>query len=40
MEVCGKKVPIESIESLIAYKIKLARDVDIEDVNQLKALTL
>ncbi|MEI6843226.1 MAG: hypothetical protein WCK48_01825 [bacterium] len=35
IEVYGKKVPIESIENLITYKTKLARDVDIEDVRQL-----
>jgi len=34
-EVFGKSVPVESKESLIAYKSKLAREVDIEDVKQL-----
>lgn len=34
-EVYGKKVPIEPIGSLIAYKTKLAREVDLEDVEQL-----
>ncbi len=38
-EVFGKKVPIESKESLIAYKSKLAREVDLEDVRQLQGLT-
>jgi hypothetical protein len=36
-EVFGRKVPIESKESLIAYKTKLAREVDREDVKQLLA---
>ena len=35
MEVYGKKVPVETIDKLIEYKTKLARDVDIEDVRQL-----
>jgi len=34
----GKKVPLESKKSLIAYKSKLARAVDLEDVKQLQAL--
>jgi len=37
-EVFGKKVPLESKKSLIAYKSKLARAVDLEDVKQLQAL--
>jgi hypothetical protein len=36
--VFGKCVPVESWESLISYKTKLARDVDLEDVRQLKKL--
>jgi hypothetical protein len=38
MEVFGKKVPIESKKSLIAYKSKLAREVDLEDIKQLSFL--
>ena len=34
-EIYGRKIPIENIESLIAYKKKLAREVDLEDVKQL-----
>lgn len=37
-EVFGRKVPIESRDSLIAYKTKLAREVDLEDVRQLSSL--
>lgn len=37
-EVFGKEVPIESRSSLIAYKTKLGRDVDVEDVKQLSSL--
>ena len=36
VEVYGKKVPIEKLDNLIAYKTKLSRDVDIKDVIQLK----
>lgn len=35
-EVFGRKVPLESKESLIIYKTKLARKVDLEDIRQLK----
>ncbi len=38
LEVYGKKVPIENIDTLIAYKTKLARDVDLEDVRQLSII--
>ena len=38
-DVFGRKVPIESSDSLIAYKTKLAREVDLEDVRQLQRLT-
>jgi hypothetical protein len=34
-DVFGKSVPVESLKSLIAYKTKLGRDVDKEDVRQL-----
>lgn len=34
-EIFGKIVPTESRDSLIAYKTKLARPVDIEDIRQL-----
>lgn len=37
-EVYGKKVPVESLESLIAYKTILGREVDQEDVRQLLAI--
>lgn len=37
-EVFGRKVPIESRDSLMAYKTKLAREVDLEDVRQLSLL--
>jgi hypothetical protein len=37
-EVFGRKVPIELLNSLIAYKTKLAREVDLEDVRQLRKL--
>jgi hypothetical protein len=37
-EVYGKQVPVETKEGLIAYKKKLGRDVDIEDVRQLTDL--
>ena len=36
--VFGKKVPIEPIKSMISYKTNLARDVDLEDVRQLKII--
>lgn len=36
--VFGKKVPVEPMESLILYKTNLARDVDLEDVRQLKII--
>ncbi len=39
-EVFGKKVPIESKESLIAYKTKLAREVDLEDIKQLQGVSI
>ncbi|RJQ26550.1 MazG-related protein [Candidatus Parcubacteria bacterium] len=35
-EVFGRKVPIESMDSLIAYKTKVGREVDLEDIEQLK----
>lgn len=38
LDVYGKKVPIENINSLIVYKSKLSRDVDREDVRQLTEL--
>lgn len=38
VEVYGKKVPVERVDALIAYKTKLSRDVDIEDVRQLALL--
>lgn len=38
MEVFHRKVWIESPDSLIRYKTKLGREVDIEDVRQLKAI--
>lgn len=37
-EVFGRRVPVESLESLIAYKSILARDVDLEDLRQLKEI--
>ena len=37
-DVFSRKVPIESKASLIAYKTKLAREVDLEDVRQLSSL--
>lgn len=39
-EVFGKKVPIESLQSLIAYKSKLGRKVDLEDVRQLQEIVV
>lgn len=35
-EVFGRYVPIESKESLIDYKSKLGREVDLEDIRQLQ----
>jgi len=35
-EIYGKSIKIDSIQSLISYKSKLGREVDIEDVKQLK----
>lgn len=37
-EVYGKTVPIEKMDTLINYKIKLGREVDIEDVKQLSEI--
>ena len=37
-DVYGKKVPIEQIGTLVAYKKKLSRDVDLEDVKQLEMI--
>ncbi len=37
-EVYNKKIPIEPLQSFIAYKTKLAREVDLEDVRQLKII--
>ncbi len=37
-EVFGKKVLIESIKSLKEYKVKLSRDVDLEDLKQLNKI--
>jgi hypothetical protein len=37
-EIFNKKVPVEPISSLIYYKTNLARDVDLEDVKQLKII--
>ncbi len=38
IEIYGKKVPVEKIDSLIAYKTKLSREVDVEDIRQLKLI--
>lgn len=38
IEIYGKKVPVEPIKSLIAYKSKLAREVDLEDIKQLQEI--
>lgn len=38
IEIYGKKVPVEKLDNLISYKSKLLREVDIEDVKQLKSL--
>jgi hypothetical protein len=37
-EVYGENIKIDSIQSLISYKTKLGREVDIEDVKQLKSI--
>ena len=37
-EVFGRKVPVEPLDSLIDYKLKLGREVDLTDVEQLKGL--
>lgn len=37
-KVYGRVVPIEKIDTLISYKNKLGRDVDIEDVKQLSEI--
>lgn len=37
-KVYGKIIPIEKMDSLINYKIKLGREVDIEDVKQLSEI--
>lgn len=37
-EVFGKKVLVESVKCLLEYKSKLLREVDIEDINQLREL--
>lgn len=37
-EIFGKVVPVETLDSLIKYKTKIGREVDIEDVRQLKSL--
>ena len=37
-EVYGKVVPIEKMNALINYKIKLGREVDIEDLKQLSEI--
>lgn len=39
-QVFGREVPIESLVTLIGYKSKLARDVDLEDIRQLKAISV
>lgn len=38
-EICKKTIPVEPKESLIAYKMKIQRDVDIEDAQQLAVTT-
>lgn len=38
MEIFGKKVPVISKENLIAYKSKLLREVDREDISMLNLL--
>ena len=37
-EAFGRKVPVESLKSLIAYKAILSRDVDLDDIQQLKEI--
>jgi hypothetical protein len=34
-EIFGRLVPVESRDSLVAYKTKLAREVDLEDIKQI-----
>ena len=38
MDVYGKKIPIETIDSLIDYKSKQLRDFDITDLEQLRLI--
>ena len=37
-EAFGMNVPVETLDSLITYKLKLAREVDVEDVRQLQKI--
>ena len=38
MNIFGKRVPVEGIESLVTYESILGREVDTEDVRQLLAI--
>lgn len=37
-EAFGRRVPVESLQTLISYKTILGRDVDLEDIRELKAI--